>query len=121
MNIAGETPPTANASAPGGPNATNTASKNEQETIEADNDNKVDNLRGYVGQMKHLALDIGQEVHDQNSMLEDMDGSFGGVGDSVRKTIALVQRLGASGGGLHLCALFCFAFVFFTLVYLLLR
>lgn len=93
----------------------------EQEAIEAANDAQVDSLCGQVGQMKHLALDLGQEVRDQNDMLTDMTGSFDRVGDSVRKSIALVRRLASSGGGIHLCILFCFAFLFFLLVYLFLR
>lgn len=94
---------------------------NERELIEKSNDEKVDNLRGRVSEIRHLALDIGNEVRDQNEMLGGFSGTFDEAGDSVRRTIGLIRRLAGSGGGFHLCALFLFAFVFFVLVYLLLR
>lgn len=93
----------------------------EREMIEKSNDVKMDNLRGHVGEMRHLALNIGEEVRDQNAMLEGMTGTFDQAGDSVRHTIALIRQLASNGNGLHICILFLFAFVFFILIYLLLR
>lgn len=93
----------------------------ESEMIEAENDQRVDKLRGHVGQMRHLALDIGNEVRDQNALLDGMSGSFDQAGHSIRHTIALVRRLASNGGGGHMCILFIFAFIFFVLIYFLLR
>lgn len=93
----------------------------ESEMIEAENDQRVDKLRGHIGQMRHLALDIGNEVRDQNALLEGMSGSFDKAGHSIRHTITLVRRLASNGGGGHMCILFVFAFIFFVLIYFLLR
>lgn len=93
----------------------------ESEMIEAENDQRVDKLRGHVGQMRHLALDIGNEVRDQNALLDGMSGSFDKAGHSIRNTITLVRRLASNAGGGHMCILFIFAFIFFVLIYFLLR
>lgn len=71
--------------------------------------------------IRKVAIHISNEVRDQNSMLDGMGGAFENTGDSIRHTISHIRRLASSGGGLHICILFVFAFVFFVLVYLLLR
>lgn len=54
-------------------------------------------------------------------MLEGVGGTFGEAGGALKRTIGEVRRLANSGGGGHMCVLFLFAFLFFVLVYLLLR
>lgn len=54
-------------------------------------------------------------------MLEGMTGSFDSAGDAITRTITEVRRLASSGSAGHMCVLFVFAFVFFVLIYLLLR
>lgn len=68
-----------------------------------------------------LAINIGDEVRHQNSMLDGMGGTFEDAGGALGRTIGEVKRLASSGSGGHMCVLFLFAFVFFLLVYLLLR
>lgn len=68
-----------------------------------------------------MAIDIGDEVRYQNSMLEGVGGTFEEAGGALKRTIGEVRRLASSGGGGHMCVLILFAFLFFVLVYLLLR
>lgn len=95
--------------------------RNMRETMESANEERVDNLRGHVGQMRHLALNIGDEVREQNDMLDSMASNFDDTGDSVKKTIASIKRLASNSGSFHLCMMMIFAFVFFFLIYLLIR
>lgn len=89
--------------------------------METANDANVDGLRGRVGEMRHLAIDLGAEVREQNDMLDGMQGRFDSAGDAITRTIAEVRRLASTGGAGHMCVLALFAFVFFILIYLLLR
>ena len=66
-------------------------------------------------------MDLGNEVRDQNSLLDGMGDNFQVVGDGINRTINEVKRLASTGGPGHICALMLFAFVFFILVYLLLK
>lgn len=50
-----------------------------------------------------------------------MSDNFQVVGDGINRTINEVKRLALFGGPGHICALMLFAFVFFILVYLLLK
>lgn len=54
-------------------------------------------------------------------MLDGMQGTFENAGDAITRSIAEVRRLAASGSAGHMFILAVFAFVFFILIYLLLR
>lgn len=91
----------------------------ELEMMENSNDIKVDNLRGNVGDIRYLALTIGDEIRDQNDMIDNMAGNFENAGEKLTRTIAFVRRLASSSASFHICMLFLIAFVFFFLIYLL--
>jgi hypothetical protein len=93
----------------------------EAEAAQQRNGQAVDALRDRVGDMRHLALDIGEEVAGQNALLDGMGGAFDGAGDRLGEVMVELRRLSRSGAGGHLCAMMGFMFLFFFLVYLLLK
>jgi hypothetical protein len=93
----------------------------DSELLETRNGRSVDVLRDRVGDMRHLALDIGTEVDEQNKLLDGMGRTFDGASDRLGETMRALQRLTANQGGGHLCILFTFTGLFFFLVYLLLK
>lgn len=103
------------------PPSSGVAAATEREMIEHANDERVDHLRGHVGEMRHLAINIGDEVRDQNAMLDGMRDNFDNADDRIRNTITQIRRLASSSGGFHLCMLLLFAFAFFALIYLLIQ
>jgi len=60
-------------------------------------------------------------VGEQNGLLEGMNATFESADDALSRTMTELKRLAASGSGGLMCVLFCFAFLFLVLVYLLLR
>lgn len=93
----------------------------EVEALQARNGAHVDSLRDRVGDMRHLALDIGDEVSGQNRLLDGVGGTFDGAQEALGAVMRDLRRLTRSGAGGHLLALMAFMFCFFFLVYLLLR
>lgn len=93
----------------------------EAEALQQRNGAAVDSLRDRVGDMRHLALNIGAEVGEQNKVLDGMGGTFDGAGDTLGETMRALRRLSRDGAGGHMCVLFAFAGMFFFLVYLLLK
>lgn len=93
----------------------------EAEGLQDANGRAVDGLRDRVGDMRHLALDIGTEVGEQNVFLEGMSDGFDDARERVRRSIREMERLTRGGAGAFLCTLLAFMFFFFVLVYLLLR
>lgn len=60
------------------------------------NDEWVDHLRGHVGELRHLAINIGGEVRDQNAILGGMRDNFDTADDKIRTTITQILRLASS-------------------------
>lgn len=60
-------------------------------------------------------------MNEQNVLLDGMGNTMGSADDALSRTMVELRRVAASRSGGHMCMLFLFAFVFFALVYLLLR
>lgn len=75
----------------------------------------------YLTNLIQLALDLGTEVREHNDMLDGIGSNFDEADGAVAKTIKQIRRLTRSSSGGHMCVLFVFAFIFFILIYLLLK
>jgi blocked-early-in-transport protein 1 len=84
------------------------------------NDEAMADLRGKVGQIRELSIAIGDEVRDQNRLLDEMDSDVnraqGLLGKTMKRLDALAQRSGGS-----LCMMTMFIVFVFCMIYYMLR
>jgi len=93
----------------------------EQEAIEASNEEKVGNLKGQVNEMRHIAININEEVRSQNEYLDGMNNQFEHAGDLLNNSLRALQQLSNGAGGLNLCIMIVFAFFFLLAVWYFIR
>lgn len=90
------------------------------QAMEQENDRRVDALSGKVGAMRHLALQISDEVQSQNRYLEsEMGGGFERANAVLRKTARRLDEMVQSSGGRHMWALAGGVLLLLLLLYLL--
>ncbi|VDN58750.1 unnamed protein product [Dracunculus medinensis] len=88
--------------------------------IERQNDSLVEQLSGKVAALKRITIAIGDDVREQNRLLNDMDGEFDSSKGLLSSTMLKLNRVAKSGGRSILCYLILFSlFVFFVIYYLI--
>lgn len=86
------------------------------ESLEEQNSRQEDELKGKIGALKSLTIDIGAEVREHNRLLRDVDDGFDSASGLLTKSIGQVGKLLKSGTRYHMLYLFLFClFVFFVL------
>ncbi|XGW28694.1 hypothetical protein V3C99_008467 [Haemonchus contortus] len=100
----------------GGPSTSNTY---DGSYLERHNDSLVDELSTKVAALKKVTISIGEDVREQNRLLNSMDDDFDsskGLLTSTMKRLGIVSK---AGGKNLMCYLVLFAlFVFFVIYYL---
>ena len=89
--------------------------------MEAQNDKHWDSLGEQVDLLKKLSMDINSEVKSQNSLLDGMEGSFGGTIDMFRNTAAKIGAQILAPGSSHMVYLVLFIVVVFLFIYFAMR
>ena len=84
--------------------------------MESQNNDRISDLSDQVARLKGLTLDIGNEVQEQNNLLDGMGDSFGNVGDMLTGSLQRMGIMLERGGAKHMCYLV--AFVVFVMVFL---
>lgn len=97
-------------------------SENNDETfVERRNDVLVEKLSGKVAALKKITIAIGDDVREQNRLLNEMetdfDASKGLLGSAMRK----FNRVAKAGGKNLTCYLVSFALFVFLIIYYLIR
>lgn len=83
--------------------------------IEEENDSITEMLRDKVTALKKVTIDIGQEVREQNRLINDMDTEFDKGGGFLRSTMNRVTAMAKAGHNCYILYLLLFAmFVFFV-------
>ncbi len=86
------------------------------ESLEEQNNVREEELRGKIGALKSLTIDIGAEVREHNRLLRDVDDGFDSAGGLLRQSMDKVLSLAKGGSRHHLLYLFLFClFVFLVL------
>uniref|UniRef100_A0A7S0BK76 t-SNARE coiled-coil homology domain-containing protein n=1 Tax=Rhodosorus marinus TaxID=101924 RepID=A0A7S0BK76_9RHOD len=93
----------------------------EQEHIEAQNQQRVDNLGNKVGTLKSVAITIGGEVDYQNQMLDKMGNQFDDTTDVLGQTMKSLDEMVKSGKVNSMCYLALGLTIVMLLAYFLLR
>jgi len=84
--------------------------------MEQQNNDRINELSDQVARLKGLTISIGNEVREQNSLLDNMENSFGNVGDLLTGSLRRIGTMLESGGAKHMC--YMVAFVVFVMVFL---
>ncbi|KAL3791109.1 hypothetical protein HJC23_012094 [Cyclotella cryptica] len=84
--------------------------------MESQNNDRIAELSEQVARLKGLTVDIGNEVRDQNRLLDNMGEGFSSVGDMLSGSLMRIGTMLESGGAKHMCYLV--GFVVFVMVFL---
>ena len=86
------------------------------ESIEDQNNATEEELKGKIGALKSLSIDIGAEVREHNKLLRDMDDGFDANAGLLQQSMSKVLHMARSGSRYHMLYLFLFClFVFIVL------
>mmetsp|Transcript_10804 Transcript_10804/g.23914 ORF Transcript_10804/g.23914 Transcript_10804/m.23914 type:complete len:148 (-) Transcript_10804:220-663(-) len=89
--------------------------------MEQQNNDRISELSDQVARLKGLTIDIGNEVREQNSLLDNMGDGFSNVGDMLTGSLARMGVMLERGGAKHMCYLVLFVVFVMVFLYWLVR
>ena len=84
--------------------------------LEQQNNERISELSDQVARLKGLTIDIGNEVREQNSLLDTMGDGFLSTRDMLQGSLLRIGTMLESGGTKHMC--YMVAFVVFVMIFL---
>jgi len=84
--------------------------------LEQQNNDRISELSDHVARLKGLTIDIGNEVREQNRLLDNMSDGFSGAKDLLSGSLKRIGNMLERGGAKHMC--YMVAFVVFVMVLL---
>lgn len=84
--------------------------------MEMQNNDRISELSDQVSVLKGLTIDIGNEVQEQNSLLDDMGEGFSQTRELLAGSLRRIGHMLESGGAKHMC--YMVLFVVFVMVFL---
>lgn len=99
----------------------NGAYDNQSMFLEQQNDALADDLASKVDRLKRVTIAIGDEVRDQNSLINQMDSGFDFSRTLLGSTMKKLGIVSNAGGHKLICYLVLFAFFVFLVIYWLAR
>jgi blocked-early-in-transport protein 1 len=100
--------PEAGRSRSGGGNGLSASDANSN-ILESQNNERITMLSDQVSRLKGLTIDIGNEVREQNSLLENMGDGFQNTRDLLGNSLRRIGTMLESGGAKHMCYMVLFA------------
>lgn len=97
------------------------ASEMNANIMEQQNNDKIDQLSDQVALLKGLTIDIGNEVREQNSLLDQMGDGFSSAGDLLAGSLKKIGTMLDSGGAKHMCYMVGFIVAVMVLLYMLMK
>ncbi len=97
------------------------ASEMNANIMEQQNNDKIDQLSDQVALLKGLTIDIGNEVREQNSLLDQMGDGFSNAGELLAGSLKKIGTMLESGGAKHMLYMVGFIVVVFVLLYMLMK
>lgn len=89
--------------------------------MEEQNNERISELSQHVARLKGLTIDIGNEVKEQNSMLDSMHDGFLNTQDMLQNSLRRVGTMLQSGGAKHMCYMVGFVVTVMVLLYWLMK
>lgn len=84
--------------------------------MESQNNERISELSDQVARLKGLTIDIGNEVREQNALLDDMGDGFSATRDMLAGSLRRIGTMLETTGGKHMC--YMVIFVVFVMVFL---
>jgi blocked-early-in-transport protein 1 len=84
--------------------------------LEQQNNDRISELSDQVARLKGLTIDIGNEVKEQNSLLDQMGDGFMNTRDMLQGSLQRIGTMLESGGAKHMC--YMVGFVVFVMIFL---
>ena len=84
--------------------------------LEQQNNERISELSDQVARLKGLTIDIGNEVREQNSLLDQMGDGFMNTRDMLSNSLIRIGTMLESGGAKHMC--YMVGFVVFAVTFL---
>ena len=97
------------------------ADESNRNMMEAENDEKWDQLGESVTLLKNLTSDINNEVRSQNNYLDGMGLSFGSANNMFKLTINKLGNMMQAGGASHMYLMALFVVSVFLIIYFLMK
>ena len=98
-----------------------TASDMNAGIMESQNNERISELSEQVARLKGLTIDIGNEVRNQNSLLDQMQDGFSSTGDMLAGSLRRIGTMLQSGGSKHMMYMVCFIVAVMVLLYMLMK
>lgn len=76
--------------------------------LEQQNNERINELSDQVARLKGLSIDIGNEVREQNSLLDSMGDGFLNTRDLLQSSLSRIGTMLESGGTKHMFYMICF-------------
>ena len=84
--------------------------------LEQQNNERINDLAEHVSRLKGLTIDIGNEVREQNSLLDNMGDGFQNTRDMLQGSLRRIGTMLEQGGAKHMC--YMVAFCVFVMIFL---
>jgi len=84
--------------------------------LEQQNNERINELSEHVSRLKGLTIDIGNEVREQNSLLDNMSDGFQNTRDMLQGSLRRIGTMLEQGGAKHMC--YMVAFCVFVMLFL---
>ena len=89
--------------------------------LEGQNNERINELADHVARLKGLTIDIGNEVREQNSLLDNMGDGFESTRDMLAGSLRRIGTMLESGGTKHMCYMVVFCVVVMLVLYWLMK
>ena len=89
--------------------------------MEQQNDERISELSEQVARLKGLTIDIGNEVREQNSLLDQMQDGFSSTGDMLAGSLRRIGTMLESGGAKHMMYMVGFIVGVMVLLWILMK
>ena len=76
--------------------------------LEQQNNERINELSDQVARLKGLTISIGDEVREQNSLLDNMGDGFLHTGDLLRSSLSRIGTMLETGGTKHMLYMIAF-------------
>ncbi|XP_059052251.1 BET1 homolog [Achroia grisella] len=92
-----------------------------EDALENDNDRMAEELSGKISTLKHMSIQIGDEVRYQDKMLRGLDDDVDRSSGFLGKTMGRVLKLGKGNHNYYIFYLFIFSIFVFFVLYIVLK
>lgn len=91
------------------------------DALEHENERMAEELGGKINALKHMSIEIGNEVRYQDKILRGLDDDVDRSSGFLSKTMGRVLKLGKGNHNYYIFYLFLFAVFVFFLLYIVLK